>query len=236
MFFLFCLFFVLTVGKIYRPQNCPDLGWRQVSLMLLCRHFLLYKHFLWVLYKMDVWDKSRDLVLCGVFQQKYLLFSSMDDQFTALHENPDMWVFCLVTHLMILSPFTLHDSHDIMCDSTQNHRYPWSSNACNPRDEPEVAKCGVRGVWWGRQVRNEIRHLKASLFNSNIGLINVCAWLRRCSSPLCRLFEMGFAEQLQEIIRRLPETRQTLLFSATLPKLLVEFARAGEIHSRQFWC
>ncbi|TSL28178.1 ATP-dependent RNA helicase DDX54 [Bagarius yarrelli] len=42
-----------------------------------------------------------------------------------------------------------------------------------------------------------------------------------------RLFEMGFTEQLQEIIRRLPETRQTLLFSATLPKLLVEFARAG---------
>nr|XP_015221580.1 PREDICTED: ATP-dependent RNA helicase DDX54 [Lepisosteus oculatus] len=42
-----------------------------------------------------------------------------------------------------------------------------------------------------------------------------------------RLFEMGFAEQLQEIIRRLPEARQTLLFSATLPKLLVEFARAG---------
>lgn len=42
-----------------------------------------------------------------------------------------------------------------------------------------------------------------------------------------RLFEMGFADQLQEIIRRLPETRQTLLFSATLPKLLVEFARAG---------
>ncbi|CAB1429228.1 unnamed protein product [Pleuronectes platessa] len=42
-----------------------------------------------------------------------------------------------------------------------------------------------------------------------------------------RLFEMGFSEQLSEIIRRLPETRQTLLFSATLPKLLVEFARAG---------
>lgn len=42
-----------------------------------------------------------------------------------------------------------------------------------------------------------------------------------------RLFEMGFAEQLQEIIKRLPENRQTLLFSATLPKLLVDFARAG---------
>ncbi|XP_025931000.1 ATP-dependent RNA helicase DDX54 [Apteryx rowi] len=42
-----------------------------------------------------------------------------------------------------------------------------------------------------------------------------------------RLFEMGFAEQLQEIITRLPESHQTVLFSATLPKLLVEFARAG---------
>ncbi|CAH1773023.1 unnamed protein product [Owenia fusiformis] len=42
-----------------------------------------------------------------------------------------------------------------------------------------------------------------------------------------RLFEMGFQEQLKEIIARLPESRQTLLFSATLPKLMVEFARAG---------
>lgn len=43
-----------------------------------------------------------------------------------------------------------------------------------------------------------------------------------------RLFEMGFAEQLQEIISRLPGGHQTVLFSATLPKMLVEFARAGE--------
>ncbi|XP_017602037.1 PREDICTED: ATP-dependent RNA helicase DDX54 [Corvus brachyrhynchos] len=42
-----------------------------------------------------------------------------------------------------------------------------------------------------------------------------------------RLFEMGFAEQLQDIITRLPDCHQTVLFSATLPKLLVEFARAG---------
>ncbi|XP_058014592.1 ATP-dependent RNA helicase DDX54 [Ahaetulla prasina] len=42
-----------------------------------------------------------------------------------------------------------------------------------------------------------------------------------------RLFEMGFSEQLREIVSRLPDGRQTLLFSATLPKLLVEFAQAG---------
>ncbi|XP_063172032.1 ATP-dependent RNA helicase DDX54 [Candoia aspera] len=42
-----------------------------------------------------------------------------------------------------------------------------------------------------------------------------------------RLFEMGFAEQLKEILSRLPDGRQTVLFSATLPKLLVEFAQAG---------
>ena len=43
-----------------------------------------------------------------------------------------------------------------------------------------------------------------------------------------RLFEMGFKEQLNEILHKLPsENRQTLLFSATLPESLVEFARAG---------
>ncbi|KAI7666337.1 ATP-dependent RNA helicase [Hortaea werneckii] len=42
-----------------------------------------------------------------------------------------------------------------------------------------------------------------------------------------RLFEMGFAAQLTEIMHSLPSSRQTLLFSATLPKSLVEFARAG---------
>nr|XP_012152910.1 PREDICTED: ATP-dependent RNA helicase DDX54 isoform X2 [Megachile rotundata] len=42
-----------------------------------------------------------------------------------------------------------------------------------------------------------------------------------------RLFEMGFGEQINEITNRLPESRQTLLFSATLPKVLVDFAKAG---------
>ena len=42
-----------------------------------------------------------------------------------------------------------------------------------------------------------------------------------------RLFEMGFETALTEIVSRLPAGRQTVLFSATLPKSLVEFARAG---------
>lgn len=42
-----------------------------------------------------------------------------------------------------------------------------------------------------------------------------------------RLFEMGFSAQLTEILHALPSHRQTLLFSATLPKSLVEFAKAG---------
>jgi ATP-dependent RNA helicase DDX54/DBP10 len=42
-----------------------------------------------------------------------------------------------------------------------------------------------------------------------------------------RLFELGFATHLTNILSSLPTARQTLLFSATLPKSLVEFAKAG---------
>ncbi|KAJ2230102.1 ATP-dependent RNA helicase dbp10 [Coemansia sp. RSA 485] len=42
-----------------------------------------------------------------------------------------------------------------------------------------------------------------------------------------RLFELGFAVQLKEILARLSANRQTLLFSATLPSTLVDFAKAG---------
>ena len=42
-----------------------------------------------------------------------------------------------------------------------------------------------------------------------------------------RLFELGFSTALDEILSKLSPNRQTLLFSATLPKSLVEFAKAG---------
>lgn len=42
-----------------------------------------------------------------------------------------------------------------------------------------------------------------------------------------RLFEMGFATQLRDILQQLPASRQTMLFSATLPAAVAQFARAG---------
>ncbi|KAG2583842.1 DEAD-box ATP-dependent RNA helicase 29-like [Panicum virgatum] len=41
------------------------------------------------------------------------------------------------------------------------------------------------------------------------------------------LFSMGFAKHLHDILKKLSDTRQTLLFSATLPKALADFAKAG---------
>lgn len=38
---------------------------------------------------------------------------------------------------------------------------------------------------------------------------------------------MGFSSQLHEILERLPSSRQSLLFSATLPSSLIEFSKAG---------
>jgi len=58
-------------------------------------------------------------------------------------------------------------------------------------------------------------------------LIFALVWSDKDETLHCRLFEMGFGEQIQEIVNRLPESRQTLLFSATLPKILVDFAKAG---------
>ena len=42
-----------------------------------------------------------------------------------------------------------------------------------------------------------------------------------------RLLEMGFADQLKQIMNSVADVRQTLLFSATLPSALAEFVRVG---------
>lgn len=40
-----------------------------------------------------------------------------------------------------------------------------------------------------------------------------------------RMLDMGFREQLQTILERMPEKRQTLLFSATLPRYILELSK-----------
>jgi len=42
-----------------------------------------------------------------------------------------------------------------------------------------------------------------------------------------RLFEMGFAQQIEQIMSKVSSHRQTVLMSATMPKILVDFAKAG---------
>lgn len=42
-----------------------------------------------------------------------------------------------------------------------------------------------------------------------------------------RLLEMGFASQIRQITKTIPESCQKLLFSATLPRILVEFTKSG---------
>ena len=42
-----------------------------------------------------------------------------------------------------------------------------------------------------------------------------------------RMFELGFSEQISQILKACPSGRQTLLFSATLPSQLVSFAKFG---------
>lgn len=48
-----------------------------------------------------------------------------------------------------------------------------------------------------------------------------------CYDEADQLFELGFAPQLNEICRRLTSNHQSMLISATLPAVLLEFTRAG---------
>ena len=58
--------------------------------------------------------------------------------------------------------------------------------------------------------------------------------LRQCEMAVWdeadRLFEMGFVMQLRQICSTMPESSQKMLFSATMPKALMEFTKTGMMH------
>lgn len=58
--------------------------------------------------------------------------------------------------------------------------------------------------------------------------------LRQCEMAVFdeadRLFEMGFVTQLRQICSTMPENSQKMLFSATMPKALMEFTKTGMMH------
>ena len=58
--------------------------------------------------------------------------------------------------------------------------------------------------------------------------------LRQCEMAVFdeadRLFEMGFVMQLRQICSTMPENAQKMLFSATMPKALMEFTKTGMMH------
>jgi ATP-dependent RNA helicase RhlE len=59
------------------------------------------------------------------------------------------------------------------------------------------------------------------------GTINLLAMERFVLDEADRLLDMGFAPQINQILDALPEDRQTLLFSATMPSNVASLARAS---------
>ncbi|WVW78780.1 hypothetical protein I302_100742 [Kwoniella bestiolae CBS 10118] len=88
-----------------------------------------------------------------------------------------------------------------------------------------VGKDLARGMVKGKG--KEMENLKWALI---MGGESMEAQFEKMSNNPDILFEMGFDVQLREILSRLPSTRQNLLFSATLPSSVAEFAKAGLVN------
>lgn len=103
---------------------------------------------------------------------------------------------------------------------------------------PQVLTCESQSVWLYLTLvlspRRDASYTWLSRWTSICAKCNLSCMTRpigTCASWDSRsdfsLFEMGFELQLREILHRLPTTRHNLLFSATLPTSLAEFAKAG---------
>lgn len=155
MFLFVCL--GVLVGKIHRLEDGFDSWWRQVrgSFVIFC--FLLRS-------------------VCAVpANVTIFIFYRMEDQFAALHENPDMWVFLFqnLPHKVLSPPSVLQFIFEILFSAPlQNYWYPGSSHARHPGHESEAARRRICCVWWGRQVRSWIGLILLWLLQEAV-LINV---------------------------------------------------------------
>lgn len=65
-----------------------------------------------------------------------------------------------------------------------------------------------------------LAHLLREMPDLSVAETRVCVF-----DEADRLFEMGFADEIGELLKAMKSRRQTMLFSATMPKLLAQFAR-----------
>ena len=131
----------------------------------------------------------------------------MEEQFVEMMKNPDMWV-------SLLSP-PLAFSHVPPPLPPHNQRtwslLPVEDSSCLPPPFPSHlwaldSLIGTPGRLMHLLVETEFTLKSAEYL---------------VFDEADRLFEMGFAPQISEIMKRMSDHRQTLLFSATMPQVSV---------------
>lgn len=174
-----------------------------------------------------------------------LAMSSISEQFDQLARNPDMYeelldlprsrsIYRDLSIARLCSHTRWSEGRSLSISQWHTYLFRWvlslSLSRCSIVATPgrllhlaEEANLNLRLVEYVVfDEADRYVHLHTSTFHLRTyaciyNLIGVCR----------RLFEMGLADQLKQLIGLLPEHRQTVLFSATLPKMLVEFAAAG---------
>ena len=155
---------------------------------------------------------------------------SMEAQFAELAANPDILVAtpgappCRLPCELPASHAerALRDTqHAVLASDAHRARTPIKGYVCCGQDEHTTSLHGAADRFVllrpGRLV-----HLLTEVEGLSLRTVQYCVF-----DEADRLFEMGFADQIRAVLAQMGEGRQTLLFSATLPAALAEFARAG---------
>ncbi len=131
----------------------------------------------------------------------------MEAQFAELAANPDI---LLATPGEVLPLLPCRDGST--CGNV-DWRHPVFEHFEGPRSCRLTVSCFCAG---------RLMHHLQEVEGMSLQTVQYCVF-----DEADQLFEMGFAEQLRAVLSKMGDARQTLLFSATLPAALAEFARAG---------